>query len=714
MNPQTRFNPPFALLLALLLTLLFLTGCGKNNDSDRDNSDYDTGSSFRYGYFIDSAVEGLGYTYNGRTDTTNRDGRFKYSPGGTITFSIGTLELGTATGATTMTPLDLVPGAVDASNQIVNNMLVLIQILDEDGDLNNGIKINSQTAAIVSQHADEIDFDQSVIQQNGQGFPYSLTNLLSDLNKAGVFTDTYRGQRSFLPYFFSDGTKVARFAREHFENTLKERITTNTTYGQVRGFAPDESTYQWRGIPYAAPPIDDLRWKPPEPAATWSGVREAVAYGDQATQTELSASYGEGGVSEDCLYLNITAPRTATNLPVMVWLHGGFFSVLTSNTSNYNNPEGIPSRDVVLVTVNHRLGPFGYLAHQWLTDESKYGGSGNYGQMDLVKALEWVQNNIANFGGDPSKITIFGESGGGTKVLSLMTANESFVSRTEPPFAQAICQSGMAATSDRSIQPFASLSDAHDNGAAFVALLESNIGLTPGTIDIDSLRALSWRDIINNADYQDNFKDKAITYAPNVDGYYMDDTFAGVFDAGDQVHVPFIGGTTEGDGRFLTPGYTNLMSRIALTHQAPMYAYVFTHVPIGWRELAPETEVLAYHAIELSWLFNSPESFNVHYLLTLPQRTVDFCNPGDVNSYLPNPPTINATEFETVMDYMVTMWTNFTKTGDPSYTGGLLALPDKTWGTYSEDNPQYMEISTDIIMQPTLSDAVFPAYLPCD
>src|SRR5690606_30085282 len=122
-------------------------------------------------------------------------------------------------------------------------------------------------------------------------------------------------------------------------------------------------TWQFLGIPYAKPPIGGLRWREPQPPESWSGAREAVAWGDQSAQDMALERINEGGMSEDSPYLNVTAPKDAENLAVMVWFHGGAFAILSANSRQYNNPEGLTDRGVVLVTVNHRLGPFGYLAH---------------------------------------------------------------------------------------------------------------------------------------------------------------------------------------------------------------------------------------------------------------------------------------------------------------------------------------------------------------
>src|SRR5690606_2605806 len=382
--------------------LLPLAGClDGSSDSDDDEPRAHTG------VFIDSAVTGLDYQ-GSRTPAglTDEQGQFAYRQGETIRFAIGDLELGAAVGADMLTPLSITEGASAASDPRVVNKLILLQTLDADGQLNNGIQISEAIRDAVSQAAATIDFDQP-----SSNFRTSLAPLLATLEAAEAFSDTDPRPRT---------VKAADDALEHFARSTSERHVVETTAGELRGFAADDNTWQFLGIPYAKPPLGDLRWRAPQPVEAWEGVREAVAWSDQAAQNPGLERFGEGGMSEDSLYLNVTAPKDAEALPVMVWFHGGGFTSLTSNTKPFNNPLAVASKGVVQVAVNQRLGPFGYIAHPQLSAESGYNGSGNYGQLDLIAALEWVQDNIEAFGGDPNNVTIFGESGGGRKVLSLM------------------------------------------------------------------------------------------------------------------------------------------------------------------------------------------------------------------------------------------------------------------------------------------------------
>src|SRR5690606_34616501 len=197
-----------------------------------------------------------------------------------------------------------------------------------------------------------------------------------------------------------------------------------TRHGAVRGETVSDvgaTAWIYRGIPYAAPPVGDRRWKAPQPVASWDGVRDATKWPNRCPQG--SSSMGAGGIatSEDCLYVNVvtSAKDASDRLPVMVFFHGGGLTSGTGSSTTYNHPK-LASQRVVSVTVDSRLGPIGYLAHPALTAEGP--GSGNYGTMDLTASLKWVQENIAAFGGDPDRVTIFGESGGGFKVISQMAS----------------------------------------------------------------------------------------------------------------------------------------------------------------------------------------------------------------------------------------------------------------------------------------------------
>jgi para-nitrobenzyl esterase len=202
--------------------------------------------------------------------------------------------------------------------------------------------------------------------------------------------------------------------------------------GELIGFENDNGTHTWLGIPYARAPLAELRWKAPRPAADWSGTLEALDFGNNCAQGEKS--------SEDCLYLNVWAPGNQTGnkpLPVMLWIHGGGNTGGGGQSISYNGAKLAGRHDVVVITINYRLGPLGWFRHPALSTGSPEDDSGNYGTLDIIQALKWVQTNIASFGGDPDKVTIFGESAGGFNVLSMQASPLA-----KGLFHRAIVQSG--------------------------------------------------------------------------------------------------------------------------------------------------------------------------------------------------------------------------------------------------------------------------------
>src|SRR3954470_11947760 len=192
----------------------------------------------------------------------------------------------------------------------------------------------------------------------------------------------------------------------------------DVTGGRVAG-AEAHGIVSFKGIPFAAPPVGALRWKAPQRVQPWSGVKQADSFGPGCVQA--SSPYTQvPSMSEDCLYLNVWTPAKAANdrLPVMVWIYGGGF-VGGSTAGAVTTGERLASKGVIVVSVAYRVGPLGYLAHPGLSAESKDRVSGNYGVLDLIAGLQWVKKNIAVFGGDSGKVTIFGESAGGIAVSML-------------------------------------------------------------------------------------------------------------------------------------------------------------------------------------------------------------------------------------------------------------------------------------------------------
>lgn len=605
-----------------------------------------------------------GLDYEGertRAGVTDDQGQFSYRRNETLHFSIGELALGSATGAEIITPLSITEGADSAEDPRVVNRLILLQTLDADGDLNNGIQLTEAIREEVSRHAADIDFDQP-----SADFSASLAPLLAALESAGAFTDTDPRARRVTQ---------AEDALEHFLRSTGERVVVETTHGELRGFAADANTWQFLGIPYAKPPIGELRWREPQPPASWSGVREAVAWADQSAQDMALERINEGGMSEDSLYLNVTAPKDAENLPVMVWFHGGAFAILSANSRQYNNPEGLTDRGVVLVTVNHRLGPFGYLAHPLLSEESGYGGSGNYGQMDLVMALKWVKDNIAAFGGDPGNVTLFGQSGGGGKAYSLLNSPQA-----SGLFHKAIVQSAFAPL-DEDTTPAASLSSAEAIGEAIFA--------RAGVSTLEEARALPWTAIVQ-AESSNGITRQL--YRPNVDHYYQPQTYFDNARNGMPSDVPLMGGVTSGDSINHRESLPVWLRQRTEDYQSDQYVYKFSQVPDGWVQLGLQS----CHGCELPYLFNHPEgmvqNFQLGLVLTPEGRrpVIGDLNGNGVSGSQGDTEDIFlsmewSSEDDAIAEAMMQMWTNFARTGDP-------ALEEFDWPEYDLANDTFVEI----------------------
>lgn len=284
----------------------------------------------------------------------------------------------------------------------------------------------------------------------------------------------------------------------------------------------------FKGIPYAAPPTGRLRWRAPQPAVKWEGVRRMDQFGQVCTQpVRTNPKEARGG--EDCLTLNIWTPaKTAGDkLAVMVWVHGGGFRDGTGSMLLHDG-EALAKKGVLLVTINYRLGALGFLAHPELTKESDRNASGNYGLLDAIAALQWVQRNIAAFGGDPAKVTVFGQSAGSMAVSCLQASPLA-----KGLFRAAIGQSG---ASFGSMLNNGTLADAERTGVRFAESI--------GAHSLAELRAKPAAEIIT----------AQVAAGPNADGWVLPEAPYAIFRKGNQNHVAVLGGSNSDEGRLFARG----------------------------------------------------------------------------------------------------------------------------------------------------------------
>ena len=459
-------------------------------------------------------------------------------------------------------------------------------------------------------------------------------------------------------------------------------LMVRTAQGAVHGkLINDGKVRAFLGIPYAAPPVGDLRWKAPQPPAKWSGVRDATEFGARCPQWPIWADYIflDSGPSENCLHLNVYAPAAAngaSRLPVMFWIHGGGYVAGAGSEPRYTNSL-LPLHGEVLVTIDYRMGVFGFLANEDLVKEGG-GAAGNYGLMDMVAGLRWVKQNIARFGGDPDNVTVFGESAGSFAVSTLMA-----VPAAQGLFAKAIGESGADFSG---VIGTGTLAERAKRDQAWVDSL--------GVKNLPELRAMPMDKLLDAAK-----KKGVIGFAPVVDGRFLPEATAQIYAAGQQAHVPLLAGWNRDEragtlskgmtaekwkafanehygahaGEFLKayPGgsdaeavrsadnYTTDMFIAFGTWQwieaqvktggAPVYRYHF-ELPAPPSEMHPEGKY-AWHSDELEYVFG-----------TLDVRRGSVWRPED----------------RKLSEEMVEYWTNFAKTGDPNGEG----LPE--WPRYDK------------------------------
>jgi para-nitrobenzyl esterase len=300
--------------------------------------------------------------------------------------------------------------------------------------------------------------------------------------------------------------------------------------GVLEGRIEDNGVRSFKGVPFAAAPVNALRWQSPQPGAPWTGVRQADGFASRCMQQPLFADmvFRSPGVSEDCLYLNVWAPAKhgAAKLPVLVYFYGGGFVAGDASEPRYDGAS-MARQGIIAITVNYRLGVFGFMAHPELSAESPHKASGNYGLMDQAAALQWVRQNIAAFGGDPKRVTIAGESAGSFSVSAQMASPLS-----RDLIAGAIGESGALL----GLNPLPALSDAEANGARFA---QQN-----AAAGIAQLRALPAAALL-----EASAKPDAPRFGAIVDGHFFPQSPDAIYAAGQQAKVPLLAGWNSAEGQ---------------------------------------------------------------------------------------------------------------------------------------------------------------------
>ncbi|MGO9318891.1 MAG: carboxylesterase/lipase family protein [Terracidiphilus sp.] len=465
-----------------------------------------------------------------------------------------------------------------------------------------------------------------------------------------------------------------------------DSLTVKTAQGKVRGKTiNDRKVHAFLGLPYAAPPVGDLRWKAPLPPARWKGERDASKFSARCAQNHVfdDMIFQDGGASEDCLFLNVYAPADAgkkSKLPVMFWIHGGGYSGGASSEPRHNG-DFLPLKGVVLVTINYRLGVFGFLATSDLAKEAN-GATGNYGLLDMVAALQWVKANIKNFGGDPDNVTIFGESAGSLAVSALMASPAA-----RGLFQKAIGESGAAFSVPL---PTDTLESREKSDGEWVASL--------GVKSLEELRALPAGKILDAA------KSKGATgFWPVVDGMFFTETVADTYAAGKQAHVPLLAGWNRDEGSFyamrpvtaeqfksmigglykeraeeflkLYPADTDEQAlRSAIDYGSDNFVAFNTW---KWIEAHRKTGAPTDRSSSVGWKTGDSPVYRYHLELAAPPSKYhpgSFAFHSDDIEYVfgtldTRPGAVWRPEDRKLSEQMMSYWTNFAKTGDPNGPG---------------------------------------------
>jgi para-nitrobenzyl esterase len=446
-----------------------------------------------------------------------------------------------------------------------------------------------------------------------------------------------------------------------------------TQAGQLQGVQGD-GVVIYKGIPYAAPPLGALRWRPPQPAASWTGVRSADRFGDSCMQNAAPVG-GPLTVSEDCLYLNVwtPSPAPAAKLPVMVWIHGGGFQI---GSSAWPQTDGtsLAHHGVVLVSLNYRMGKFGFFAHPALTKEAAGGEVGNYGVMDMIAALKWVKANIAAFGGDPDNVTIFGESAGGMAVDFLMVSPDA-----RGLFHKAIVESGAGRSG------FRDLAKAEADGASAA----ESWGVKGD--DAAALRALSAKTVLGNATMTSGGSN------PLIDGKVVPEDPLKAFQKGDLAHVPYMIGTNSYEiGIF--PGMAPAIVKAAGSNwpavQAAYDGYgshdprlvqdeyatdAFMTEPGRALALAAAKDGLPVYRYRFSYLRPSQRDGKIPGPLHFDEVYVVF------DTMKTSPPPLS--DDKTAVEALESRWTNFAKTGAPGQDWPRFQAGDEALLDFTNDGP---------------------------
>lgn len=469
-----------------------------------------------------------------------------------------------------------------------------------------------------------------------------------------------------------------------------DSVIVKTDAGPVSGVGKNGLRIFY-GIPFAAPPVGDLRWKPPASVQPWDSIRDAKAYCPSCPQP-LNASPGSPlNMSEDCLYLNVWSPATRSDekLPVMVFLYGGAFGKIAGSMPLYNGT-ALAQKGVVVVTTNYRVGVLGFLAHPQLDNESSNNSSGNYGLLDQIAALQWVQRNIESFGGDPSRVTIFGQSAGGESILIHLASPQS-----KGLFNQAIVESGTFWTKGAEIDAIYSRADAEQLGETYA----QSLGYS-GPDAITQMRSLSYQVLANATPWPASSFQMVNSrhFEPTIDGWLVPEAPDNAFRLNHENPVSLMIGQNADDGTTLAadanmtvPEYvTFIRSRFGDDADSVLSKYpanTSSEVQLRLEQIMTRYDFAdAAKFIAGSMADLDSDTYLYRYSYVLPGQPYGAFH-GSETMLLFKVPLPYDPVTDSVSDNLIDLWTRFAKTGDPN--GGM----NVTWPRYTREEDRYLDIN---------------------
>lgn len=438
--------------------------------------------------------------------------------------------------------------------------------------------------------------------------------------------------------------------------------------GSVRGVVSD-GVASFKGLRYAAPPVGQLRWRPPQPTAAVTGVQSAGQFGNDCMQTRLPWERSSSAMSEDCLFINVWTPaqRGSVRLPVMVWIHGGGFVTGSGSASNTDGAQ-LAKRAVVSVSLNYRLGRFGFFAHPALTAQAQDEAVGNYGLMDQIAALRWVQANIAAFGGDPANVTIFGESAGGASVNYLMIAPEA-----RGLFHKGIVESGGGR--DEWV-PLQSTDPGKRTGESVGVAFAKSAGLNDASAA--ALRSLPAAAVVRKLGMLD--MQETLYSGAMIDGRLIPSQASVAFAAGKQARVPYLVGSNSdelGQLPMIKTMTATLLQRMTLDEQQRRQLFDLFGAEAGvnahlindmfFNEPARHFAAAVQASGQPAWLyrFSYVPEVNRPKQLGAPHASEVAFVFDNLGALLKKVSNGDRTTAALLADY----WTNFAKTGNPNGDG---------------------------------------------